>query len=399
MELTHSGAKGLAYTLSCDAGAWHLKYTGSVPAGTGEVTGHYQVDISRADGLNLTERRAVALPSPSLLGQALLREAVLLDDGSLALRDCKGFECTVYRPLAGSAGMAQAAVTVTPEVKRLNQESTQLKASLSAAEQELERLRAELAKTISTSETALKSQADQAAADIAGLERAYDEKVAALTREAAEKAVAVQDLQKTAQTQADELAAMKSALTQMEAELQAAKNAVTGQDGQVTALKAELDQANERIKRAEDESFTLSTKLEATVIARDMAKQTASMASSELESAKASLAMLGQEYQKAIDALRAAAGVANETQRALDAEVQARAAQAQELQDKIQALTQEAELAKANLAAERDGYAFAIQDLISQHADQVAKLKQALPDVPLDEVLKELVPTSVKPQQ
>lgn len=95
MEVTHTGTIGLSYTMSCTAGGWHLRYTGAVPAGSDEVNVQYQLQVRGADGASFNQQRMLTLPSPAHLGQMLAREAVLLDGGDLALRECKEPHCTL----------------------------------------------------------------------------------------------------------------------------------------------------------------------------------------------------------------------------------------------------------------------------------------------------------------
>lgn len=155
MEVTHSGAVGLSYNLSCEAGGWKLNYAGSVPAGTAAVAAQYRLNASHADGRSFTHNRSVRLPSPAMLGQALAREAVQLDSGDIALRDCPDYSCTLYRPL-GSKGKASAStVTVTPEVKRLQDERLRLSENLAQRDKDLEAQTA-LAASLKTELDALK---------------------------------------------------------------------------------------------------------------------------------------------------------------------------------------------------------------------------------------------------
>lgn len=126
MSISHNGDAGLSYLLACDAGGWSLKYSGSVPAGTESVVARYKLQASKASGESFSHNRTVRLPAPNLLGQALVREAVSLDNGDLALRECQEFNCTLYRPLGGVEKMAKATVTMPPELKRVSDEAARL---------------------------------------------------------------------------------------------------------------------------------------------------------------------------------------------------------------------------------------------------------------------------------
>lgn len=151
MEVTHSGTIGLSYSMACTAGGWQLRYTGAVPAGADEVNVQYQLQVRGADGASFNQQRTLTLPSPAHLGQMLAREAVLLDGGDIALRECKEPYCTLYRPLGHQKGLSKATVTVPPEVQKLRLEREQLatqlaeKGALVAAQaHQLEQLTAEL---------------------------------------------------------------------------------------------------------------------------------------------------------------------------------------------------------------------------------------------------------------
>lgn len=102
MQITHSSTSGISYDLHCEAGQWGLHYAGSVPAGDDAVTAHYRLTISGPANEELVQNRSIRLTSPAALGQMLMREAVVLESGGLALRECKEVGCTQYRPLLGS---------------------------------------------------------------------------------------------------------------------------------------------------------------------------------------------------------------------------------------------------------------------------------------------------------
>lgn len=140
MEITHSGSGGLSYTMACVAGGWQLHYTGALPSGNKPLDVQYQLAVKGSDAASFTQNRKVRLPSPAHLGQVLVREAALLDNGDLALRECKEIGCTLYRPLGGTAHLAKATVTVTPELARLREEQQQLGAVLESRTQALAKL-------------------------------------------------------------------------------------------------------------------------------------------------------------------------------------------------------------------------------------------------------------------
>ena len=137
LEVNHHSDYGLSYTLLCGAGPWKLKYAGAVPAGGDGVTLQYELTVTGTAGRSVTLHRSVRLPSPAHLGQVLTREAVLLDSGAVALRDCADVGCTKYRPMV-DATLAGAIVTISPEVQRLRTEQRQVAA-------EADRLREEVA--------------------------------------------------------------------------------------------------------------------------------------------------------------------------------------------------------------------------------------------------------------
>lgn len=147
MEVLHSGSAGLSYQLSCTAGDWKLQYSGAVPAGTAATVAQYRLQGQHADGSQFKQTRSVRVPSAALLGQALIREAIQLPSGDLALRDCPDFGCRVYRPFGGSAELAKATITIKPETQRLIEEGAQLRSLLQQKTQELEAKSLELTQT------------------------------------------------------------------------------------------------------------------------------------------------------------------------------------------------------------------------------------------------------------
>lgn len=119
MEILHSGDAGLSFELSCKAADWVLTYQGSVPAGMGSSTVQYRVALAGKDGAKFALNRSVQLASSALLGQALAREAVSLDTGEVAFKDCREFTCATYKPMPSQSGMSRASVVVPPEVLQL----------------------------------------------------------------------------------------------------------------------------------------------------------------------------------------------------------------------------------------------------------------------------------------
>ncbi|MBU9200445.1 hypothetical protein KTD31_03630 [Burkholderia multivorans] len=276
MEVTHTGAAGLSYVLACNAGDWALTYTGSVPAGVDAVTAHYRLQASNSDGSHFTQSRDVRLPSPAMLGQALLREAVVLESGSLALRDCPDFGCTLYRPLGNVNALAKATVTVTPELKRLTDETSRLSNELGQRRADLavqtgkvatleEQLK-DLSAKLEASEKAragLQASLDSAKADLKGLmtsSKADQAKaVAAEDAKAGVNAVAltvqlnntVQTLEQTRKELADCMAAHKAA-EDAKAKADAQVEALTSQIG---TLQSALDAARANLAQAHRDGY------------------------------------------------------------------------------------------------------------------------------------------------
>jgi len=100
MEILYQGDKAVSYRLPCQAGEWELSYTGAVPAGVGKTSTTYRLTVNHPQsGAGFTLDRRLDLPSVTVLGRALFREAALLADGDLALRDCESAGCSSYKPL------------------------------------------------------------------------------------------------------------------------------------------------------------------------------------------------------------------------------------------------------------------------------------------------------------
>ena len=282
MEVTHNGNSGLSYSLSCAAGGWSLKYTGSVPAGTDSVLARYRVLVNNPDGTSFTHNRSVRLPSPSLLGQALIREAVLLDNGGLALRDCEEFNCTLYRPVGAAAPLAsdkvvKATITVTPEIKRLTDEASRLNAELvkrqgelaaqnqkvAALQREVSTLTSKLGGTeltLSNAKAALESAKEQYTADIDGLLKSTKaESAGAAAAASAQSAAQIAKLNEqlaslggALDTSRKELADCAAAHGRAEEAKAKADAEVAARTQQVTELQAALKSADAELKRVLD---------------------------------------------------------------------------------------------------------------------------------------------------
>ncbi|HDR9103555.1 TPA: hypothetical protein QDB04_000275 [Burkholderia vietnamiensis] len=276
MEVTHTGASGLSYVLACNAGDWALTYTGSVPAGVDSVTAHYRLQANNSDGSHFTQSRDVRLPSPAMLGQALLREAVVLESGSLALRDCPDFGCTLYRPLGNLNALAKATVTVTPELKRLMDETSRLGAELGQRQADLAvqtgkvaALEAQLKDLSAKLEASEKSRAgaqaslDSAKADLSGLMASSKaDQAKAIAAEEAKAGVStaaltvqlnntVQTLEQTRKELAECMAAHKAA-EDAKAKADAQVEALTGQVG---TLQTALESAKINLAQAHRDGY------------------------------------------------------------------------------------------------------------------------------------------------
>lgn len=331
MEILHSGTAGLSYSLECSVGDWRLKYVGSVPAGTDPVTVQYRVSANNVDGSSFSEVRKTRLLSPAHLGQALLREAVVLDDGALAMRDCNESECSLYRPLGSQSKMTKATITVTPQLQALMDEKEQLGNALAAKQAELAdrnrkvtalesdvkalqnalaQAREDLKHTNAQSEAKLSALKTQFDADLAGLsaadkaEREKLEAQAKKTLQANESAVASLSTEgvRTQEALADAIKARDSAL----AEKDALAQALSEKDALIRDMNQDMELLARLYKEAADGAFVLldkyqvlerekqtlegnlndmhnqltlaNTKVEAATLARDLAMQAAEVA-------------------------------------------------------------------------------------------------------------------------
>jgi chromosome segregation ATPase len=271
MEVTHNGNSGLSYSLQCDAGGWSLKYTGAVPAGTESVLARYRVQVSNPDGTTFSHSRSVRLPAPSLLGQALVREAVALDNGDLALRDCEEFSCTLYRPLGNAEKLAKSTITVTPEIKRLTAEAARLNAELAQRQGELNAqnvrmatLQAEVAtlsaklggteQTLVSAKAALDSAKEQYTADIDGLLKSSKVEMAkAAAAAGAQTSAQVAQLNAQLASVSAALDAARKELAECAAAHGVAEQAKAKADAEVKARADQVAELQRSLKAAEAE--------------------------------------------------------------------------------------------------------------------------------------------------
>lgn len=287
MEILHSGTAGLSYSMNCSVGDWHLKYVGSVPAGTDPVTVQYTVSANNADGSRFSQVRSTRLLSPAQLGQALLREAVVLDDGALAMRDCKEAECSLYRPLGAQSKMTKATVTVTPQLQALINEKEQLGSALAAKQAELADRNGKVAALESDvkslqnalrlaqedlkhanaqSEAKMSAMKSQFDADLAGLSAADKAERQQLAAQAQQKAQAsdasVASLSAEGARVQEALDAAIQARDAAQAEKQALDLLLMEKDVQLSELKRDVEFLTKLYKESTDAAFQLVNKYE-----------------------------------------------------------------------------------------------------------------------------------------
>lgn len=396
MEVTHSGASGLSYSLVCDAGGWNLKYTGSVPSGTDAVTAHYRVKVSNPDGSNFSQSRSVRLPSPAMLGQALIREAVLLDNGDIALRDCSDFGCTLYRPLGNAEKLAKATITVTPEVKRLSDESARLQAELLQRKDEISRQSAvvvelqgevqRLTQKVTETEQALIAAKEAHDAALASVKDQYAADVSGLM--ASEAAELAKSLQARELEHGATVTALKEQLTRAEGELAQARNELAlAKDVQqsskadkaaaevqvglhatrIAQLQADLAAAQAELKRANEGFASQMASLQSKEATQSEGQANALAAGqAELVATRAQVvALTGQ-----VDALQKSLGEAKATLQAANATQAAHASVAGDVQAELRARVQELAEAQLKLSAS--------QAKTAALTTQVAELQQSL---------------------
>ncbi len=395
MEVLHDGASGISYNLKCEAGSWALNYHGSVPAGSDSVLANYGLDNTNPGRNNFPQKRSVRLPSAAMLGPALLREAVVLDTGDLALRDCADFSCTLYRPMGSGVKLAKATITVTPEQKRLSDEASRLgdelkqrqadlssqNARVAALEQQVRELSTKLdgsGKSLSDAKAALEAAKEQSSADINGL--VASGKADTTKVEFAERfrsSAAISDLTVQLSTANSTLEKVRKEFAECEAAHQAAEAAKAAADKeveargrQVTDLKAQLT--------------AVSAKLDAAVSSADA--QAAALAKSQVQAGKSQFATVALSRLKAdaasgdVQALSAKVTELEGNLAAANAKLQdARTTQASS--DVIRAAAAEGRNKQqgefeAALTAAKNTHA----ELTSAHAAQVSALQTALTD-------------------
>lgn len=341
MEVVHNGTTGLSYTLACEAGGWKMLYSGSIPAGNNEVLAKYRLTVTGEHGENFTNSRQVRLPEPAFLGQMLLREAVLLDNGDLALRACEPVGCTQYRPLgAPKAGLTESTITGSQEILRLKREVLRLdelatsrgdllkraQADLDARQADVAKLQADLSRVSGE----LSQFKDQATAERAALEGKIAE--ANAKRDEAERMVAATSASAKAAADAASkklLAAQQFAATVIEVPvpvvatvsaaapapkapdvvdvgattLERQLAAILGGDdelkGKYDRLKLEHEETLAKLERAQNQAALASAKLETVMLTQSLTAQNLTIAHNELDSARFELAQLKRERAKA----------------------------------------------------------------------------------------------------
>jgi len=342
MEVTHNSNIGLSYALSCEAGDWRLKYTGSIPSGNEPVAAQYRLDVARPDGTSFTMNRTVNTPAPAHLGRMLVREAVLLDSGELALRDCKEFACTLYRPVGFKGNLAKSTITVTPEVKRLTDE------------------RAELTEALKQRTAQLKEQTllvERQMQNVGALERQLADAQAQLKKATADYEAT---LAKASTDHAAEVKALK----------EKAENDVTRLAGEAQKSQANADaEWNAKLAAALNKAEgDWGAKLAAMAQQRDSALESINNLTAQLAEAQAALKKQEAVYKDVIVGLeKVNADMSNELAK---------------VRGQLDVASKAAEATQA--------YEFAIKDLVEQHNAQLAAVRQALPDTNFNGLLQEL---------
>lgn len=278
LEVTHSGGAGLSYSLACVAGEWRLQYVGAVPAGDEPVNAPYRLAATGPDGASFTLTRTVRLPAPAKLGQMLMREAVLLDSGDLALRDCKELGCTQYRPISSANSLAKASVTLTPETQRLlderkglQQEVTRLQQALTEAKLQHER----------AMEAAVADERKKTAQALAAVQTAHAEQETLLRAQTKEEMLVAER----------KLDGEKAGVLKKAAELEA-------EIARLTAAMANLTQVRDAARKDE------STAKEAFVMVRQALDQAVKQSRQEKEAYDFVVADLVSQHKEQLAALR-----------------------------------------------------------------------------------------------
>lgn len=330
-----------------------MNYKGSIPAGKGAETLQYRLAVTGSDGTNLQVSRSAYLADPSLLGQLLAREAVQLENGGLALRNCPDLGCTLYAPLGGDGKLTKASITVTPEVMRLREERQQLEAQAEQQAAQIGILTSRsktLAEDLEASRTLL-NFAQQRQAELeaqlekqrADLQNPTPAKQGAVTEPLAGKSTASDN--PTAKLQADlskvqehvralsgALSATEAALLESDAELAkmtAQRNDIAKKAkdlsettlsliDEVDAMKDQVQQALSSKSAAEKDAAEMFTKLEAAKLTQELSTQAAKVAHMEVDSLNIQLSGVTAELKKALEQLSAA----KSDQKAKDATIQ-----------------------------------------------------------------------------
>lgn len=440
MEVLQSDAQGLSYSLECRAGAWKLVYEGAVPAGTEPVNAYYKMTASGPDNAKFTQNRMVRSVVPSRLGQALAREAVLLESGKLALRECKTADCTQYRIWSNSA-LASAVVTVTPEQKRIQDERARLASDLSLAKTEAERRGSEVA-NLQQAVKAGKADQERIAAELedttAELKRVFED----LKRTRADLEARNADIARlTAEHQASKGSVAKASteLAASAAELDRLNKALTKADEAVKAREAEVSRLKEAAAQAKASGSKAASDLE--VANQELRRVTGQLASLQAEADKRgaeaeSLRAAAQQGQAASSRIEGELAQASLEVRRLTGELEKARAEIEKKNESIEGLQKKAQklklafdLAAASLYpvvestvqevhdsnagqlkalnaalkqslqmldAQRMAYDYAIADLIARQNGQVAALKKAMPTTDFDNLVEDLQPPVVR---
>lgn len=352
MEVLHNGTSGMSYRLDCSAGDWKLQYSGSVPAGTQAAIAQYRLRARHPDGSQFTQNRSVRVPSASLLGQALIREAVQLPGGALALRDCTEYNCAVYRPLGGDAPVAKATITVTPEMQRLTDERLALIVELQQKNRALEAKELELA---------------QAQTDIAGLltsSKAAHGQATSAERAAAEREQALQaqidkltDAQQLGQNQLKteleqaraELARVQASWTESREQLAQLMAAPRASAAELSAIQAQHAKAQEDLARTSAQYEAQLESLKTKIRAEQADNAVREQAAQQVAQLQQELALMQAQLVEA----RAQVAAAQAAQAQPSAQVSALLAEQVAQRDRLQAQLQEVQALLAKKEAEQ----------------------------------------------
>lgn len=317
MEVSHNGTNGLSYVMACEAGGWKMNYSGSIPAGTGEVLAKYRLSVTGERGESFTSSRQVRLPEPSMLGQVLLREAVLLDSGDLALRACDPIGCTQYRPLgATKSGLTEATITGAQEILRLKREVLRLDDLATSRGDNLAKAQAELNER-QAAVVKLQNELTQVSDKLASVEQHAAAERADMTAQLATANSARDEAQRAVAAAVAAAAEAKSAtVAAQDAAAHLAKKpapapeivevqvlpperelaAILGLDEQLArkyqSLKLEHEDTLAKLERAQNEASLASARLETLKLTQSLTAQNLSIAHAELDSAKYELAQV-----------------------------------------------------------------------------------------------------------